>query len=156
MPYRCALLVAALGALCAGCSHPRRLVLHDTEGRSFTTECSKDSGCHLAAKGVAFRATGRVIGICNVPAKRPLRASDCRPLTCKRDTDCPPRHEMPHGTCLGGLCIAPAHPINVDDAVMLCLAGTGLGRSTEKQIERYALAENCGTPCKVPAPCRQP
>jgi hypothetical protein len=39
---------------------------------------------------------------------------------------------------------------------MLCLSGTGLGRETPAQIERYALALNCGSPCKIPAPCAQP
>jgi hypothetical protein len=38
---------------------------------------------------------------------------------------------------------------------MLCLWGKGLGRDTPKQVERLSMALNCGTPCKVPAPCRQ-
>ncbi len=139
-----------------GCRHTPRLALHDTEGRTFTATCSTDTGCRLHDKGVAFRVTGRLVGICNVPAGQTPQASDCRALTCQQDTDCPSRHHMTHGTCLDGLCIEPAHPINVDDAVMLCLAGTGLGKSSPKQVQRYALALNCGTPCKVPAPCRQP
>jgi hypothetical protein len=39
---------------------------------------------------------------------------------------------------------------------MLCLAGTGLGRETPAQVERYALALNCGNPCRIPTPCAQP
>jgi hypothetical protein len=39
---------------------------------------------------------------------------------------------------------------------MLCLAGSGLGSEQARQVERYALGMNCGAPCKVPAPCRQP
>lgn len=156
MSARRALLLAALGALCAGCSHPKTLQLSDTEGRSFSAHCSTDTGCRLDKKGVALRVTGRVVGICDAPSGHSPTASDCRPLTCKTDTDCPPRHNLPHGTCLDGLCIEPAHSINVDDAVMLCLAGTGLGRSSAEQVQRYALAQNCGSPCRVPAPCRQP
>ncbi len=156
MKHRCALLLALIGVICSGCHHASHLVLHDTEGRSFKTECSPDTGCQLDAKGVTFRATGRLVAVCNAPAGHPAEASDCRALICKSDADCPSRHKLTHGTCLDGLCIEPAHPIIVDDAVMLCLAGTGLGRNSEKQVERYALAQNCGTPCKVPSPCRQP
>lgn len=156
MFFRRVLLLGALGTLAAGCRHDQRLELHDTEARSFTAECSSDTGCRLEAKGAALRATGRVVAVCNTPAGRAPEASDCRALTCKHDADCPSRHGLPHGTCLDELCIEPAHSINVDDAVMLCLAGTGLGKSAPKQVERYALALNCGTPCKVPSPCRQP
>jgi hypothetical protein len=39
---------------------------------------------------------------------------------------------------------------------MLCLAGTGKPGNTPLQVQRYAMALNCGSPCKVPAPCRQP
>ena len=39
---------------------------------------------------------------------------------------------------------------------MLCLSGTGLGRETPRQIERYALALNCGKPCPCPRLVRSP
>jgi hypothetical protein len=32
---------------------------------------------------------------------------------------------------------------------------TDIGRSTQLQTERYALAMNRRTPCQVPGPCRQ-
>jgi hypothetical protein len=63
---------------------------------------------------------------------------------------------MKDGQCLNHHCGDAAEPLGVQDAIMLCLAGTGLGRKTAAQIERYALALNCGSPCTVPAPCPQP
>jgi len=59
-------------------------------------------------------------------------------------------------TCLAELCIDPVKKISTADAIMLCLAGTGLGRNTGRQAERYALGLNCGDPCVVPSACRQP
>lgn len=56
---------------------------------------------------------------------------------------------------MGGLCIEPTHDIASADAVMLCLAGTGLGHDQARQVERYALGLNCGTPCSVPKPCER-
>jgi hypothetical protein len=63
---------------------------------------------------------------------------------------------MKDGQCLHHRCSDPAAALSVQDSIMLCLAGTGLGRETPAQIERYALALNCGSPCTVPAPCQQP
>jgi hypothetical protein len=62
---------------------------------------------------------------------------------------------MKEGQCVHGRCSDPAEAISVQDAILLCLAGTGTGRETPAQIERYALALNCGTPCRIPAPCQQ-
>jgi hypothetical protein len=53
---------------------------------------------------------------------------------------------LAHGTCIDGLCTEPANGIGVADAVMLCLAGTGWGRDSPVQVDRYALAMNCGSP----------
>jgi hypothetical protein len=63
---------------------------------------------------------------------------------------------MKDGQCLNQRCSDPAQEIGVQDSVMLCLSGSGLGRETPRQIERYALGLNCGSPCRVPAPCPQP
>jgi hypothetical protein len=100
---------------------------------------------------------GRLVGICDVKEAEPPRGPyDCRTLSCQDDKDCPPLHDMADGQCVHGHCSDPAEALGVQDAVMLCLAGTGLGRETPAQIERYALALNCGTPCQIPAPCAQP
>ncbi|HXK20411.1 MAG TPA: hypothetical protein VNG33_21525, partial [Polyangiaceae bacterium] len=95
-------------------------------------------------------------GVCDVKGDEPPQGPfDCRPLNCESDADCPPLHGMKDGQCLHARCSDPAEAVSVQDSVMLCLAGTGLGRDTPAQIDRYALALNCGTPCKIPAPCQQ-
>jgi hypothetical protein len=85
---------------------------------------------------------------------------DCRALACAADSDCPPTSggapRATTGTCVGSLCVEPSHELGAEDAIFLCLAGTGLGHERADQVTRYALALNCGTPCRVPAPCRQP
>ena len=108
--------------------------------------------------GFSLSHTGRLVGICDVApgGTVPETPGDCRALVCQADTDCPPAHGLKNGQCLNALCADPAQPLVTPDSVMLCLAGSGLGNSEPRQIERYALALNCGTPCKVPAPCRQP
>jgi hypothetical protein len=160
-----ALLVAAV---VIGCSRPNELKLTDTEGRQIVSSCDQKLECRLTQKAgpreaapkseLVIYAPGKVVGVCAVgPGQKPESPSDCRPLVCRADTDCPPAHGIPHGTCLKGLCVEPAvTAATVEDAVMLCLAGTGLGRSSQLQTERYALGVNCGSPCKVPALCRQP
>jgi hypothetical protein len=57
---------------------------------------------------------------------------------------------------VNGLCTEPSQPLGVTDAVMLCLAGTGTGHGSAQQAERFAMALNCGEPCRIPSPCRQP
>ena len=140
--------------------------LRDTEGRVFSATCDGKGPCRFEQKAGPKRAEkpsqsllvgGRLVGICDVSAGSSAEGPfDCRPLLCHSDADCPPLHGMSDGQCLNARCSDPAEPVGAQDAVMLCLAGTGLGRQTPAQIERYALALNCGTPCKVPAPCAQP
>jgi hypothetical protein len=158
-------LIAATALCLASCHDSGERRLKDTEGRSFKVECegrqcavkrlgesSKDETAH-----VMLSDSGRLVGACNVesPNAEP-RDWDCRALECEGANDCPPLHGLSEGECLNGLCIDPANPLGPADAVMLCLAGTGLGRKAPMQVERYALALNCGNPCRIPKPCRQP
>jgi hypothetical protein len=160
----------ALGLLCGlgGCKSVSERKLQDTEGREFLAKCQRSSGeCTLsqtsgqkpegAKTDLALSRAGRLIGICNVaPNEGPETPADCRALVCQADTDCPPSHGLKDGQCMNALCTDPAQPLVSPDSVMLCLAGSGVGRDQTRQVERYALGLNCGTPCKVPAPCRQP
>lgn len=160
------MLLAVLVASSA-CRRISERKLTDTEGRTFSAECDREGRCKLGRKSgepasadksdIILHSPGLVIAICDVaPGAEPGPAADCRALTCKTDADCPPSHGIRDGTCANELCIEPSHEVTVDDAVMLCLAGTGLGRSAPNQVDRYAMALNCGTPCRIPAPCRQP
>lgn len=149
-----------------GCQHGGPRQLKDSEGRVFEATCPKEGPCTFVQKSGPRRAEhpaqtllvgSRLVGICDVkPDAAPAGPFECRPLSCETDAECPPLHGMKDGQCLNHHCGDAAEPIGVPDAIMLCLAGTGLGRSTPKQIERYALALNCGSPCTVPAPCQQP
>ena len=151
-----------------GCTRPTEFALTDTEGRQIVASCDQQLACRLTQKGgprepapkseLVVYAPGKVMSVCAVgPEQKPESPSDCRPLVCRADQDCPPAHGIAHGTCLKGLCVEPAViAATVEDAVMLCLAGTGLGKSSQLQTERYALGVNCGSPCKVPTLCRQP
>lgn len=151
-----------------GCSRVSERPLLDTEGRQFTAKCDRDGQCTLTQSAgqtrkdgktaLALTHTGRLVGICDVApgGGAPETPGDCRALVCQADSDCPPAHGLKNGQCLNALCSDPAQSLVSPDSVMLCLAGSGLGNSEPRQIERYALALNCGTPCKVPAPCRQP
>lgn len=152
--------------LAVGCQKSGPRLLRDTEGRSFEATCPGQGPCKFAQKSgpkrlekptQALLVGSRLVGICDVQegesAQYPF---DCRPLKCQADSDCPPLHGMKDGQCLNGHCSDPAEAIGVPDSIMLCLSGTGLGRETPAQIERYALALNCGNPCKIPAPCAQP
>lgn len=148
-----------------GCQSRGPRSLRDTEGRTFEATCPKDAPCTINQKSGPGRAdkpahalhtASRLVGVCDVqPGEQPSSPFDCRPLGCEADSDCPPLHGMKEGHCLNGRCSDPSQAISVQDSIMLCLAGTGLGRETPAQIERYALALNCGTPCTVPAPCQQ-
>ena len=154
--------------LLLGCQKAGPRTLHDSEGRTFEATCTGQGPCKFEQKSGPVRAAkpaqalllgSRLVGICDVGAKddeAPPAPFDCRPLSCQSDTECPPLHEMKDGQCLHGHCSDPAEAISAQDSIMLCLSGTGLGRETPAQIERYALALNCGTPCKIPAPCPQP
>jgi hypothetical protein len=152
--------------LLLACQNDGPRTLRDSEGRTFLATCKAAEPCKFEQKSGARRADkpaqalllgSRLVGLCDVkPGEDPQRPYDCRPLACAEDEDCPPLHGMKHGQCLNRHCSDPAEAIGVHDAVMLCLAGTGLGRETPRQIERYALALNCGSPCQIPAPCQQP
>lgn len=150
----------------ASCRRVSERTLRDTEGRVFTATCDRDQKCKIVQKSgekrkdgkteVAFATSGRLIGLCDVPASgEPESPADCRGLLCKEDDDCPPGHGMKDGQCLEGYCSDAAKDFAAADAVMLCLARTGLGREQPRQVERYALALNCGSPCVLPAPCRK-
>lgn len=168
-------VTAACLVVLVSCSRSRRLELRDTEGRLFSASCARGAACEIVPKGgptstdlhgapahasplhASLRSKGRLIAVCGQPAGMdPPEARDCRALVCAKSDDCPPAEGMFRGTCVNGWCIEPSHSISSDDAVFLCLAGTGLGRDSPKQLERYALAINCGEPCRVPAVCRQP
>lgn len=159
-------LSTAVLLLLVGCNKSGPRQLRDSERRTFTAECDGKQPCKIAQTAGPKRAgmpqqalltTSRLVGICDVrEGAQPEGPFDCRPLSCETDADCPPLHGMADGQCLNKHCGDSALDIGVADSVMLCLAGTGLGRETPAQVERYALALNCGSPCKVPAPCAQP
>ena len=159
-------LVLLLSAVSCKSVSERRLL--DTEGREFLAKCQRSGECALSLTSgpkrtdgktsLVLAQTGRLIGICDVAEGQTTleMPADCRALVCQTDTDCPPSHGLKDGQCMNALCTDPAQPLASPDSIMLCLAGAGLGRDQPRQIERYALGLNCGTPCKVPAPCRQP
>jgi hypothetical protein len=166
LPHFVFRFVAGLALLAsAGCKQKGPLHLHDSEAREFEANCGgaactlkQSSGAKADGKPEAvLRMPGRLIGVCDVvPGAEPQSPADCRPLTCAEDDSCPPPQGLARGQCVNGLCTEPSHPIGVADAVMLCLAGTGIGHDSAKQAERYAMALNCGEPCRIPSPCRQP
>lgn len=164
-----ATLLVLLGALSAGagCKSVSERPLLDTEGRRFLARCERSGDCTLSQVAGSKRGdektalgltrTGRLVGICDqLPGHGPDTPADCRALVCQSDADCPPAHGLKDGQCLNALCTDPAQALVPPDSVMLCLAGSGVGNGQAHQVERYALGLNCGTPCKVPAPCRQP
>jgi hypothetical protein len=152
--------------LLSGCNKGGPRVVRDSEGRTFEATCNAQAPCRFSQKSGPKRADkptqtlmlgSRLVGICDVKEGEPPQYPfDCRPLGCESDSDCPPLHGMKDGQCLNNHCSDPAEAIGVQDSIMLCLAGTGLGRETPAQVERYALALNCGSPCKIPSPCAQP
>jgi hypothetical protein len=159
----------SVGVLCvlvaAACSRDVERTLSDTEGRRFRLRC-QSGVCGIEAEGTsggaagkgafALYGPGRLIGVCDVASGTPPEVRECRPLVCSRDDDCPPAQGLEDGECVNRLCTEPSQPIATADAVMLCLAGTGAGHDAPIQVERFALAVNCGEPCVVPAPCRRP
>lgn len=139
--------------------------LRDSEGRTFSARCLPEGECKLEQKSGPQRLEkpaqvllvgSRLVGVCDVKEGEPPQGPmDCRPLVCKTDADCPPTHGGEHGHCLNERCSDPAEPVGVQDSIMLCLSGTGLGHDKQEQVERYAMAMNCGKPCKIPQPCPQ-
>jgi hypothetical protein len=139
--------------------------LRDTEGREFSARCPSGQSCTVTQTSeapstgkpnVLLKSPGRLIGVCVAPGAQPESPADCRPLVCTDDDGCPPAQGLDRGSCVNELCTEPSHAIGVHDAIMLCLAGTGAGRESAQQVERYAMALNCGEPCRIPSPCRQP
>ncbi|HEV8247971.1 MAG TPA: hypothetical protein VGP93_19485 [Polyangiaceae bacterium] len=154
----------SLAAALLGCKRGSQPVLKDTESRVFSAKCSAQGACELSQKSgpgqglpVSLSVRGRLIAVCpGSVGDPPAAVAECRPLLCESDNECPPGQGLAHGTCVNGLCIEPSRDVTADDSVLLCLSGTGLGRSSPVQVERFALGLNCGTPCKVPRTCRQP
>jgi hypothetical protein len=157
---------SVLAVMQTSCRRISERTLRDTEGRQFSAVCDREQACKFTQTtgpkrsdkpALMLHTKGRLLGMCDVVEGTEVETpADCRPLVCKEDSECPPGHGMRDGQCLNGFCSDPANQLETSDAVMLCLAGTGTGRSAPRQVERYALALNCGSPCKIPAPCRQP
>ena len=153
-------LAAAL--LAAACSKPTETTVRDTEGQQYRALCPKSGPCSVEPlagsedpREFALHSPGRIVGVCTASAGN-IDLASCRPLGCHSENECPGAHGLKHGVCIGGLCIEPSQGLVTADAIMLCLAGTGKPGNTPLQVQRYAMALNCGSPCKVPAPCRQP
>jgi hypothetical protein len=160
-----ALVVAVVQLLSLGatsCERAPPVAATDTEGRSFKITCPPEKSCEVAADApdrpapTVLRATGRVVGVCpRVDDPSRFHPGDCRALVCARDAQCPHPEGARAGACIGGFCVDPSHPIGSEDAIMLCLAGTGFGHDSPLQVQRFALALSCGSPCRIPKPCRQ-
>ncbi len=159
--------LALLLLLCvvSGCSKEKPRSLSDTEGRKVKALCKREGGCKLKQVGgatheghskLSLHRDSRHVGLCSVNGEAKPTPADCRPLVCEKNADCPPAHGMKHGNCINQYCVEPTAELAVADSIMLCLAGTGFGKTDPKQVGLYAMALNCGEPCKVPAPCRQP
>jgi len=155
----------AIVVVCASaCSRAETVQLKDTEGRRFTASLKESQVVNVTKneppnrdEPFTIERKGYLVAVCSgstTSAEVPI--AQCRGLVCRADQECPPAHGLKQGTCLNGLCIEPSNSIGPDDAIMLCLAGTGVGDSLPSQIERFALGLNCGEPCKVPTPCKQP
>jgi len=156
----------ALGAgllmlLASACKQRPELSLKDSEGRSFRVSCDERAQqCALksadGAGEVSLRRQSRLLGVCPGNGDAAAHPADCRAIMCNGDGECPPAEGAAAGSCIDGWCVDPSHKLTTNDAVMLCLAGTGLGHDQPKQVERYALGLNCGEPCVIPAPCKRP
>ena len=163
---RCAGALVLACALLPACRRISKRTLKDTEGRTFEAECDRNGICKLKQVSgeeapadkpqLTLSAEARLVGVCNVAEGGTPAPGDCRARECNGDADCPPAMGEKDGTCVNHLCISPTGEQGVPDAVMMCLASTGLGRTKPKQVGLYAMALNCGSPCVVPKPCRQP
>jgi hypothetical protein len=167
------LAITFMTSFTLGCAKSTKLSLKDTEGRSFTATC-KDRECDIdgsepaapsapkpddATAAFVLHRASRIYAVCEVwrqGASHAINPADCRALACERDQDCPPANGLLEGACTNHLCIEPTGAIATEDAVLMCLAGTGKPSGSTKQVERYALGNACSEPCQVPAVCRQP
>jgi hypothetical protein len=169
------LAIGLLLVCVVACDGTAQRTLFDSEGRQFAARCGKEGPCRVLRSSsleghssvadkanddnpetYRLRALGRVVSVCG-----PLRggsepsSADCRPLVCKSDTDCPNASGLSRGVCINQLCTEPSHAVQVEDAILMCLSGTGVGPLAGIRAERHALGVNCGNPCKIPRPCRQ-
>jgi len=160
-------LVTPLGA--CGRDPSPVFALRDTEGRRFEARCDPRAGCRIQQTGGPREPGGRsgsvlhrqalLTVVCSVTPGSVARddVRDCRALECATDRECPPEPGGPRfGHCINGLCVDPAGAVSEEDSAVLCLAGKGLGRESRAQVEAYSMGINCGSPCTVPRPCRQP
>ena len=156
--------IATIAVCASACSRTETIQLKDTEGRRFTARLKESQVVSVTMneppnrdEPFTIERKGYLVAVCPGSATSvDIPIAQCRGLVCRADQECPPAHGLKHGTCINGLCIEPSNSIGPDDAIMLCLAGTGVGDSLPSQIERFALGLNCGEPCKVPTPCKQP
>lgn len=161
-------ILALAAASAAGCGKKDPILrLRDSEGRKLLAKCGEE-GCVLKQQGgptwpagqpaLLLKRTGLLVAVCNAPdgAQDVTDVRACRPLECADDRECPPEPGAPKGHCINGLCEEPAGNLTADDAIVLCLAGKGLGTGSNEQVEAHALGLNCGSPCVVPRSCKQP
>ncbi|HET9959527.1 MAG TPA: hypothetical protein VFQ61_33780 [Polyangiaceae bacterium] len=156
MGVSCIGMSMAVVASLSGCRETPGVKAQDTEGRRFSIVCEGESACTVRVESgdpafLRLASNGRLVGVCEARSSHP---ADCRALVCTHDGECPTQRGV-SGTCVGGLCVDSTHDLATDDAAMLCLWGTGLGHESREQIERYALAANCGSPCVIPKPCER-
>jgi hypothetical protein len=125
----------ALVGFAFACSRSETVELRDTEGRGFTARLEKTEVVSVTQneppnrhERFTIERKGYLVAVCpgSAPSARSTIAQ-CRALVCRTDQECPPAHGLKQGTCINGLCIEPSSSIGPNDAIMLCLAGTGVG-----------------------------
>lgn len=157
-------MVVVAPSVIIACEETLDVELKDTEGRVFAAKCDEEGNCELTQRsgpewpGATFyrlESPGRLVGVCSLESadEQPI-GSECRALECKKNSECPPIFGMKYGSCISGLCGDARHDVNSRDAVLLCLSGLGVGDSSRGQLDRFAMAVNCGSPCTVPKVCR--